>query len=158
MIKNILRLLVSIIICQAVGILGSLVTFPAISGWYQTLNKPAFNPPNWIFGPVWTILFLLMGISLYLVWRKEKNNKNVKVALVFFATQLGFNFLWSFLFFGFQSPVAAFIDIIILWVFILLTIIKFWKISKLAAYLLLPYILWVSFAAILNLFIVVLNS
>lgn len=155
--KNIYKLLISLAVCQLVALMGSIVTFPAIGGWYRTLNKPIFNPPNWIFGPVWTILFLLMGYSLFLVWKKGIKTKKNKVAILVFFCQLGLNFLWSFFFFGLHLPLLAFFEIIVLWIAISLTIVKFWKISKPAAYLLYPYLAWVSFATILNLSIVILN-
>ena len=154
---KILRLVVSVLVCQAAGVVGSLFTSPSIPTWYASLQKPNFNPPNWIFAPVWTILFLLMGISLYLVWSKGLRIKKVKTAVFIFAIQLILNMLWSFLFFGLQSPLYAFIEIVILWLAILLTITSFYKISKIAGYLLLPYILWVSFAAVLNFSILILN-
>jgi tryptophan-rich sensory protein len=144
------KLIISILICQLAGILGSFFTAPAITTWYATINKPAFNPPNWIFAPVWTLLFLLMGISLYLIWEKGLENEKVKKAIFYFAIQLLLNIGWSFLFFGLRSPLAGFLEIIILWLAILMTIIKFYRISKPAGLLLLPYILWVSFAAFLN--------
>lgn len=155
--KNIWKLVVSFAVCQFVALIGSVFTISSIQGWYTTLNKPSFNPPNWIFGPVWTILFILMGMSLFLVWRKGLKSKKSKTALKIFFAQLGLNLLWSVLFFGAHSPTLAFIDIILLWIVILFTIVKFYKISKLSAYLLMPYLLWVSFATILNFFIVRLN-
>lgn len=151
---NYFKLIASIIICQLAGIIGSVFTVSSVSTWYLTLNKPFFNPPSWVFGPVWTLLYLLMGISLYIVW----NNKNrTKKALNIFGIQLILNSLWSILFFGLQSPLFAFIEIIFLWFTILLSIIYFYRISKSAAYLLIPYIIWVSFAAILNFSIFSLN-
>jgi len=155
--SKILKLVASILVCQGAGVVGSLFTSPAISGWYATLQKPSFNPPNWIFAPVWTLLFLLMGVSLYLIWSKGLGNKKTKTAVFIFGVQLILNIVWSIIFFGLQSPLYAFIEIIILWLAILLTIISFSKISKTAAYLLLPYILWVSFAAILNFSIMIIN-
>lgn len=144
------KLIISILVCQGAGVIGSLFTSPAISTWYATLQKPSFNPPNWIFAPVWILLFLLMGISLYLIWEKRLGNKKAKIAVFIFGVQLILNTFWSILFFGLQFPLYAFIEIIILWLAILLTIVNFYKISKLATYLLLPYILWVSFAGYLN--------
>jgi len=152
-----LKLIISILVCQGAGVVGSIFTSPAITGWYATLQKPSFNPPNWIFAPVWTLLFLLMGIALYLVWSSGVGSKKKRTAILIFAVQLILNVLWSFLFFGLQSPFYAFIEIIILWLVILLTIISFYRISKPAAYLLLPYILWVSFASVLNFSILILN-
>lgn len=145
----------SIAICLGIGFLGSIVTTPSISTWYQTLNKASFNPPNWVFGPVWTFLFLLMGISLFLVL--ESKNKFKNIAIFWFSLQLFFNFFWSFLFFGLHQPFLAFIDIIVLWVAIWITIKKVFFVSKIASFLLWPYLFWVSFASILNLFIVILN-
>lgn len=140
----------SIIICQLAGFIGSLFTTPSIPSWYAGINKPSFNPPNWVFAPVWTTLFLLMGISLYLVWRTGLNDKNVKIAIAVFVFQLVLNSLWSYLFFGLHSPFAAVIEIIFLWIAILASIILFFRISWVAGTLLIPYILWVSFASVLN--------
>ena len=151
-----LKLIFAILISQLAGIIGSLFTITSTKSWYTTIIKPSFNPPNWIFGPVWTLLYLLMGISLYLILTTKKS-KNRKIGLYLFFTQLVLNTLWSILFFGLQSPLFAFIEIIILWLAILLTIIYFYKINKKASYLLIPYILWVTFAAILNLSIYSLN-
>lgn len=156
--NKVAKLVSSIIICQLVALVGAAVTFPAITSWYVTLNKPGFTPPNWLFGPVWTILFLLMGISLYLVWEKGTRIRNVRKALYYFSAQLGLNFLWSLFFFGWHNPLLAFFDIIVLWLAILFTISQFEKISKLAAYLLYPYLFWVSLATILNFAIVILNK
>jgi tryptophan-rich sensory protein len=156
--KDILKLIGSIMICQLAGFIGSLFTTPAIPTWYKTLAKPSFTPPNSIFSPVWITLFLLMGISLFLVWQKNQKDRKVKIALLFFAVQLVLNTFWSILFFGLKSPLWAFLEIILLWLAILLTIIKFFKVSKPAGYLLLPYILWVSFAAFLNFYLWRLNA
>jgi tryptophan-rich sensory protein len=151
---NITKLIVSIAIPLIAGFVGSLFTTKSIPNWYETIQKPAFNPPNWIFGPVWTILFIMMGIALYLVWTSGKANNS---ALWIFGIQLGLNALWSILFFGLHSPLWAFVDIIVLWFAILATIISFYSVSATASYLLIPYILWVSFATILNWKIMVLN-
>ncbi|MBN1695397.1 tryptophan-rich sensory protein [candidate division WOR-3 bacterium] len=140
----------SIIICQLAGIIGSIFTTPAIPTWYANINKPTFRPPNWVFAPVWTTLYLLMGIALFLVLRKGFNEKGIKIAVAVFALQLVLNSLWSFLFFGLESPFAAFIEIIFLWAAILISIILFFRISWVAGALLIPYILWVSFASVLN--------
>ncbi len=156
--KNLLRLVISILTCQAAGYIGSLFTSPSIPTWYASLNKPSLAPPNWVFFPVWTALFLMMGISLYLLWTQALKDRKAKIALIFFAVQLGLNILWSILFFGLKSPLSALIEILILWLAILLTIIKSLKVSKAAAILLLPYILWVSFAAVLNFFLWKLNA
>jgi len=152
---NPFKLFISIAICQMAGVVGSFFTASSIATWYAALNKPAFSPPNWLFGPAWIILYFLMGVSLYIVW--ESRAKGKKTALAFFSAQLALNALWPVIFFGLKSPLLAFIVIIALWLAILLTILKFYRISGKAAYLLMPYILWVSFAAILNLAIVFLN-
>ncbi len=151
------KFIAAILICQLVGIIGSIFTVSAISGWYATIQKPLFNPPNWLFAPVWTTLFLLMGISLYLVWEKGLEKKEVKLAVSVFGVQLALNILWSFLFFGLQNPFLAFIEIVLLWIAILATTILFYGISKKAGLLLIPYLLWVSFAAFLNYSIWILN-
>ncbi len=156
--NNIPKLAASIMICLFAGLVGSFFTSPAIPGWFATLVKPAFNPPNWIFAPAWTILFVLMGISMYLIWNKGLQNRDVKISLLIFGIQLVLNVLWSVLFFGLRSPFYAFVEIIILWVVIAFTIQNFFKISRTAGLLLVPYILWVSFAAILNFYIWNLNT
>ncbi|MBI2405804.1 tryptophan-rich sensory protein [Candidatus Microgenomates bacterium] len=149
------QLLLSIGVCLGAGFIGSFFTVSAIPTWYATLNKPIFSPPNWVFAPVWTTLYILMGISLYFVWVSKSKIKQ-KVLTLFFI-QLGLNALWSILFFGLKNPTLAFIEIVALWITIFLTIKYFYPISKLAAYLLVPYILWVSFASVLNVAIVLLN-
>jgi tryptophan-rich sensory protein len=146
---DILRLVASVILCQIAGFLGSLFTTPAIPTWYATLKKPFFTPPNWIFSPVWISLFILMGISLFFVWRRQ-GHPQFKKALIFFFVQLILNVLWSLAFFGLRLPLLGFMDIILLWIAILLTIQNFLKVSKFAGLLLLPYLLWVSFATLLN--------
>lgn len=151
------KLVFAVVVCQLAGVLGSLLTSPQIPTWYATLQKPGFSPPNWLFAPVWIILFALMGISTYLVWNKGLENREVKTSLFIFGIQLALNVLWSFLFFGLQSPFYAFMEIIVLWAAIALTILSFFKVSKTAGLLLLPYILWVSFAMILNYYIWKLN-
>ncbi len=152
-----LKLVLSIIICQLAGFIGSLFTTPAIPMWYAILNKPSFTPPNSIFAPVWTTLFFLMGISLFLIWRMQEPKRYIRIAIIFFFIQLALNILWSFLFFGLKSPFAGLIEIIILWIAIFLTIVSFYGISKAAALLLVPYILWVSFAIVLNFYLWRLN-
>jgi benzodiazapine receptor len=153
-----IKMMASITICLFAGFLGSYFTAPAIPDWYALLIKPSFAPPNWVFFPVWTTLFVMMGISAYLVWRKGLDEKIVKTALVIFGVQLVLNVLWSAVFFGLRSPLAGLIEIIFLWISILFTILNFTKVSRTAAYLLIPYILWVSFAAIVNFSIWRLNS
>lgn len=145
-----LKLIISILICHSAGFIGLVFTSSAIPTWYDSLKKPFFSPPNWIFGPVWTILYTLMGISAYLVWRQGINDPHVKTALIIFGVQLFLNAIWSPIFFGFKAIHVALIVIAIMWIAILLTILAFFKISTVAAILLIPYILWVSFATILN--------
>lgn len=152
-----LKLIIFIIICEAVGLAGIPFTLSSIPTWYAGLNKPTFSPPNWVFGPVWTVLYLMMGVSAYLVWEKGLKSKKVKTALYYFFAQLILNMIWSMLFFGLRSPILGFINIVLLWMVIVLTILKFYKISKLATYLLIPYLLWVSSASILNFSILILN-
>lgn len=154
---NIKKLILSILICEGAGIVGSIFTIPAIGNWYTTLVRPSFAPPNWIFGPVWTLLFLMMGISFYFVWNKDFKTEQARKALYFFVIQLTLNILWSVLFFGLNSPYYALLEIVLLWGSIILTIENFYSISRKAALLLAPYILWVSFAGILNLFFWQLN-
>ena len=156
--KDIIKLLVSIAACQCAGLIGSVFTMSAIPTWYATLQKPSFTPPNWLFAPAWGTLYLLMGISAFLIWRRGLADKQVKIALMVFVIQLILNALWSVAFFGFESPLSGVIVIIVLWLAILLTILRFSKISSVAAILLLPYLLWVSFASVLNISIWVLNS
>ncbi len=148
--KNFLKLIIALIVPQLFAIIGSLFTSSSVSGWYSLIEKPAFNPPNWVFAPVWTFLYLLMGIAAFLIWRRGLDKKEVRSALIIFLFQLTLNLFWSFLFFGLQNPGIAFTEIISLWFAILATILAFFQISKVAAVLLIPYILWVSFAAFLN--------
>jgi translocator protein len=154
--KNWQKLVISVIGCEAVGLLGTPFTMKAIQEWYAFLNKPFFSPPNWLFGPVWTILYLMMGVAIYLIW-KEKLTKRTELAKKLFLIQLGLNFIWTPIFFGLRSPLMGLIVIVAMWFMILLTIKKFLTINKLAAYLLVPYLMWVSFATILNLAILILN-
>lgn len=151
------KLALLVLICEGVGILGSYFTISQIPTWYATLQKPSFSPPNYIFAPVWTTLYFSMGLSLFLVLEKKlKKDKNKIIML--FSLSLLFNFIWSFVFFGLHSPILAFIDIAMLWGSIIFLIYEFWRHSKAASLLLIPYLLWVSFASILNLFIIVLNK
>jgi len=171
--KEIFKLIISIVVCQMAGFVGAIFTTPKIATWYATINKPSFTPSGFFIGAVWTILFFLMGISLYLAWEKgfkaEVSKKDQKMkywnkiteklwtgtwreenAILIFTLQLVLNILWSVIFFGLQSPGLAFFELIMLWWAILYTIANFYRISKPAAYLLIPYIAWVSFAGILN--------
>ena len=152
-----IKLIISIIIPFIAAAIGSFFTSSAVMTWYTTLQRPSFSPPNWIFAPVWTILYLLMGISLYLVWREGWDNKDVKKGMIVFFIHLVLNAAWSIIFFGLQLPFYAFVEIIFLWFSIYLTMLLFSNVSRKAAYLLVPYILWVSFALVLNYFIFILN-
>lgn len=149
-------LIYSILLSWSAGIIGSIFTFQSISTWYVLLNKPDFNPPNYLFGPVWSVLYTLIGISFYFIWRTPKTSLRDQ-AIRIFLIQLVFNGLWSIVFFGFRELFAALIVILILWVLILMTILRFWRLNKTAAYLLLPYLLWVSIATVLNFSIWKLN-
>jgi len=153
-----LKILGFVLVCELVGIAGSYFTISSIPNWYVTLAKPVFNPPNWLFGPVWTILYALMGYSAYLINEKRLKKKGVKEALRIFVIQLFLNGVWTPVFFGAKELFVALIVIAVLWIYILKTILKFYKIEKLASYLLIPYLLWVSFATLLNFSIWYLNK
>jgi benzodiazapine receptor len=155
--RDVVKLLVSLVACQCAGIIGSIFTTPAIPTWYATLEKPSFSPPNWLFAPAWITLYLLMGVAAFLIWRQGLAQKGVRAALVIFLVQLVLNALWSVVFFGLQSPLWGVVVILALWVAILLTILRFFKLSTAAGSLMLPYILWVSFAAVLNIALFMLN-
>ncbi|MDD1774578.1 MAG: tryptophan-rich sensory protein [Methanobacterium sp.] len=155
--KEILKLILSIAVVFIAGSIGNYFTITEITTWYTALTKPTWTPPNWVFGPVWTTLFILMGIALYLVWSKGLKRKDVKIAIGIFAVQLILNTSWSIIFFGLHSPLGGLITIIILWIAILANIIVFYRISKPAGFLLVPYIVWVSIAAYLNYSVYLLN-
>ena len=146
---NIVKLLVSIILPLSIGAIAGIFTASAIPEWYSTLNQPSFNPPNWIFGPVWTRLYLIMGISFFLIWKLEPG-KERNQAIVIFWVQLLLNFGWSFCFFYFNMIGLALIEIVVLWSTIVLMLARFYKLKPLAAYLNIPYLLWVTFATVLN--------
>lgn len=150
-------LVVFIFICLLTGYFGSVFTTPSIPTWYVFLNKPFFTPPAWLFGPVWTILYILMGVSAYRIWSSKAKADQKHIALRYFFIQLAINFVWSLIFFGLKNPMLAFIDILSLLVLLTLTIDKFKKIDNLSAYLLYPYLAWGLFATALNLAIVILN-
>jgi benzodiazapine receptor len=156
--KDIYKLVVSIVACQCAGLIGSIFTSSAISTWYATIEKPSFTPPNWLFLPAWITLYVLMGVSAFLIWRRGLDDRRTRIALIIFLIQLILNALWSVAFFGLESPLYGVIVIVALWAAILVTLLRFFKISKAAGILLVPYILWVSFAAALNTSILVLNS
>jgi benzodiazapine receptor len=155
-----LKIILSCAVCLGLGFLSGLVTMDEIQHWYAGLNKPFFNPPNWIFGPAWSILYLLMGISFALYWQRLQN-AGMRVLRAkgtkYFGIQFALNLAWSFIFFKLHNPLFAFIEICILWLFILLTIAHFYKIHRTAGWLLIPYILWVSFASLLTISIYLLN-
>ena len=154
--KDIVTLLICLTIPLVIGSISGILTAGNITTWYVTLNKPGFNPPNYLFGPVWTLLYLLMGVSLYFVWQAPAS-VDKRNALVIFAIQLALNFAWSFLFFEFKQLGVALVEILLLWACILATIVLFSRINKTAAYLQIPYLLWVSFATLLNFSIWQLN-
>lgn len=156
--KHFLGILGAIVLSELAGLLGALTMGNSITTWYQWLEKPLLAPPNWIFGPVWTLLFALMGISGYLIWSQGIAKKKVKNALYLFGFHYIVNISWSFIFFGLQNPAAAFIEICSLWLLILACMLVFYKIQKTATWLLLPYLVWVSFAGYLNLSIWLLNG
>jgi tryptophan-rich sensory protein len=155
---NWLKIVIAVAICLTVGYFSSISTRSSVQVWFPTIEKPFFNPPPWVFAPVWTILYIMMGIAFGIIWNKyQKNNADSKNALLFFGFQLALNALWSFLFFGLRNPLLAFIEIILLWLVIYETIKSFKKIDVLAAKLLYPYLAWVSFATLLNASIWYLN-
>lgn len=156
--NNISKLVISIAIPVAIGATAGFFTVTGVGSWYQAINKPSWNPPGWVFGPVWTMLYIMMGVSLYLVWKSGNSIHLKRTAIGLFAVQLILNFFWSFIFFDQQQPGWAFVEIIAMWVFIFLTIFAFAKVNKTAAWLLVPYISWVSFATILNYTIWKLNN
>ena len=155
--RYIFKLIISIVACQCAGLIGSAFTTPAIPTWYAALEKPLFTPPNWLFAPAWITLYLLMGISASIVWQRGLDVPRVRTALIIFLIQLILNALWSVVFFGLESPLYGVIVIAVLWIAIVLTIVQFFRISTLAGALLLPYIGWVTFAALLNVYILILN-
>jgi tryptophan-rich sensory protein len=142
--------LIAIAIPVLVGGISGFFTVSGVESWYQTIHKPSWNPPNWVFGPVWTTLYVMMGIALWLVWKEDTSRELKMIAFILFGVQLILNFLWSFVFFKLEQPGFAFLEILFMWVAILATIFAFAQVNKTAAWLLVPYISWVSFAAILN--------
>jgi len=155
--KFVYKLIISLVASLSAGLIGSIFTTPAIPTWYAALEKPAFTPPNWLFAPAWITLYILMGIAASIVWRRGLGNHQVRTALGIFLVQLVLNALWSAAFFGLKSPLYGVIVIAALWIAILLTVIKFFRISTLSGALLIPYISWVTFAAALNAAIFALN-
>lgn len=155
--KKIITLLLCIVIPLSLGFVSGIISSSGVTDWYQNIQKPAFNPPSWVFGPVWTVLYILMGISIYLTLQQPAS-KLRNTALVLQTVQLSLNFWWSIIFFAMENPAFALLEIILLWLSILVLIIVTWRVKRVAAYLLLPYLAWVNFAAILNASIWILNS
>jgi tryptophan-rich sensory protein len=148
--STLVKITLAVVACEVAGGLGSLLTFPSVGTWFATLVRAPLAPPNWLFGPVWTLLYLMMGIAAGLVWSRGLKKREVRVALGIFVGQLALNVLWSGLFFGLHKLGAAFAEILTLWVAIVATILAFKKISRPAAWLLAPYLAWVTFASYLN--------
>lgn len=155
--SNLLKLIACLAVVFVAAGIGSLATTKAIPTWYKGLAKPSFNPPAWLFGPAWTVLYLMMAVAAWLVWKQGIGAAGVKLALAVFLAQLLLNTLWSILFFGLRSPLAGLVDIVVLWLAILATIVLFFRLSVPAGVLLLPYIAWVTFAAVLNAAVFLLN-
>lgn len=156
--RDVPALLGAIVLCQLAGLVGAIFTTPAIPTWYASLRKPFFTPPSWVFAPVWLTLYTLMGIALYIVWKKGIAKQEVRRAVSLFGIQLVLNVLWSAVFFGAKSPLFGFVTIVLLWLALLATIVVFYRISKVAGILLIPYFVWGSFASILNFSILMLNA
>jgi len=156
--NSVIKLIVSILVSFAAGGIGSLFTFKAIPTWYAGLKKPPYTPPNWLFGPVWTILYILMGISVFFVWQKGFANNDILLAFILFWVQLAINAIWSIIFFGMKSKGGGVITIIVLWLLIWATMVTSFRVSEWAGALLIPYIVWVSIASYLNIGIWMLNK
>ena len=145
------KIIIMIVTCVVIGAIAGLLTQKGVDTWYTTIQKPSFNPPNWVFAPVWSTLYVMMGIAAGLVWHEmDRQKETVRKALKFFAIQLALNALWSFLFFGLHNPMLALIEIILLWLMIYETFVQFNKVNKISGYLFIPYLLWVTFALTLN--------
>jgi translocator protein len=155
--NKVIRLIISIALPVGVGLIAGMFTAESVRGWFQTIEKPSFNPPSWVFAPVWTTLYILMGIGFYLVWVSPRSQLKTRAMMLYFI-QLALNGAWSFIFFYSQEPGWAFAEIMLLWLSIFVTMILFWRISATAGWTLVPYLAWVSFAAVLNYSIWQLNS
>lgn len=155
--RDVGRLLASVVVCQCAGLAGSVFTMRSIPGWYETLTKPSITPPNWLFAPVWTLLYFMMGVAVFLILRGGKGERRARLAIALFASQLVLNVLWSLVFFGLRSTLGGVVEIAFLWCAIALTAGVFFGISKAAGVLLLPYLIWVSYAALLNILVWRLN-
>ena len=154
--SQIFKLLASLALPLVLGAIAGLFTAEAVPEWYETLNRPPFNPPNWLFGPVWTVLYILLGISLFLIW-KQCPSKERNLAIFVFLLQQALNFGWSFIFFYFNMIGFALIEIILLWISIIVMLVLFYKIKPMTAYINIPYLIWVTFATILNASYYILN-
>jgi translocator protein len=150
MVRKILQIILFIAIAQAAGLIGTYFTFDAIPTWYASLTKPSFSPPNWVFGPVWTVLYTLMGVAASFAWDKRHSKTNAARGMKWYWTQLALNALWSPIFFGWQRMDIALVVIVLMWVAIIFTIREFWKVRPWLGIALLPYLAWVSFATVLN--------
>jgi benzodiazapine receptor len=148
--QDLVGLVVALAVPLAVGGLGGIATSSSVSTWYQTLSRPSWNPPDWVFGPVWTLLYILMGVAMWLVWRSGWDSPEGQMGLILFGVQLLFNLLWSLIFFGLRKPGWALLEIGLLWVLILATLVQFYRLRPGAGLLLVPYQLWVTFATALN--------
>lgn len=155
--KNWIKAVIAISIPLMVGGVSGYFTVAGVGSWYTQINRPTWNPPNWLFGPVWTTLYIMMGIALYLVWKSRLNTPLKSNAILFWSIQMTLNFFWSFIFFNQHLIGFAFVEMVMMWLAILVTIFAFSKINKYAAWLMVPYIAWVSFAGILNFTIWKLN-
>jgi len=147
--SNITKLIISITLPLVLGIIVGMFTSQSVPDWYSTLNRPSFNPPNWIFGPVWTILYILMGISFFVIWKQEASKARTLAISIFFL-QLLLNFAWSFIFFYFNMIGLALVEIVLLWFSNMFMLVLFYKIKPMASYINIPYLLWVTFATVLN--------
>lgn len=147
---NYYRLIISLVLPQLAGVAGSMPAAESVGGWYSVIEKSPLSPPNWVFGPVWIILYFLMGLSIYFIWNKIDENKKIKNILILFFVHLLFNAVWSPIFFGLKNPGVALVDLIVVWLLAVLLAFKFWGISRISTYLFIPYLLWISFAIYLN--------
>ena len=155
--NQIIKGVASLLLPLTVGGIAGIFTAEAIPGWYASLNQPSFNPPNWVFGPVWTMLYIILGFSLFLIW-KLPSGKERNQAILIFMMQLLLNFGWSFFFFYFKMIGLALIDIVALWIMIIVMLVQFYKLKPVAAYINIPYLLWVTFATVLNVAYFFLNQ
>lgn len=157
-ISGAVKLIISVLVTEGAGGIGAIFTYESIPTWYASLNTSALTPPNWIFGPMWITLYLLMGVALYMVWIRRGSGKGISLALSLFGIQLVLNVLWSLIFFGLHSLLFGAIEIVFLWFFILATIIEFYQVDKRAAYIMFPYIAWVTVATMLNISVLFANA